>query len=549
MTPLTETGPTGPTTAGRCSGVPPLLRLPRRRDRPVRPRAGLRQPPRRPAGHLRGRLPPVDRPGRQDHRVPQGPPGRRARRAVAHLARLRCVPRPAPGAQGDDRPLRGGVRRRLGRTARRGSPARSSSASSPPAPSCRPATTGCRPWDDHSADEQRVFTRLQAAYAAMLDHADRQIARLDAFLDESGIADDTLVLVLSDNGASARRAGPPGSSTPWARSTPNPSRWRPSSPHSTPSAGPAPTPTSRGAGPWRRTPRSSATSRTPTAAASVTRSSSRGRPASGPGRGPSPVLPCHRRRAHHARRARRRAAGEIGGVPQQPMDGASLRSTFDDAEAPPPKETQYFEMFGHRGIWHDGWKAVAYHPPYTPFEDDTWELYHLDEDFAEIHDLATAAGSARGAPGRWWRQADGQPGAAARRPLRRALRRERRAAPWRAHALRVLGRDRPRAHRCGTRSAQPQLHDHRRGARAGEGVLVAHGDQTSGYSLYVAGRPSRARPVGRRTPPCGALRRPLPGSVRAGVPHGAGEGTGRGRGTLSIDGDGCGPSRPIASSW
>ena len=92
------------------AGLPPLLRLPRRRDRPVRAGAGLRQPPRRPARHLRGRLPPVGRPGRPHDRVPPRPPPRRARRTVAHLARVRGVPRPAPGAQGADRPLRVGVR-------------------------------------------------------------------------------------------------------------------------------------------------------------------------------------------------------------------------------------------------------------------------------------------------------------------------------------------------------------------------------------------------------------------------------------------------------
>ena len=45
-------------------------------------------------------------------------------------------------------------------------------------------------------------------------------------------------------------------------------------------------------------------------------------------------------------------------------------------------------MFGHRGIWADGWKAVTYHEPDTPFESDTWELYHLDKDFSECRDLA-----------------------------------------------------------------------------------------------------------------------------------------------------------------
>jgi len=45
-------------------------------------------------------------------------------------------------------------------------------------------------------------------------------------------------------------------------------------------------------------------------------------------------------------------------------------------------------MFGHRGIWADGWKAVTYHESGRPLDDDTWELYHLDQDFSECHDLA-----------------------------------------------------------------------------------------------------------------------------------------------------------------
>jgi arylsulfatase len=57
-------------------------------------------------------------------------------------------------------------------------------------------------WDDHEPHEQRLFTRLQAAYAAMLDHADQQLGRLVDFLDQCGVRDDTLILVLSDNGAS-----------------------------------------------------------------------------------------------------------------------------------------------------------------------------------------------------------------------------------------------------------------------------------------------------------------------------------------------------------
>ncbi|KAB2910433.1 MAG: arylsulfatase, partial [Hyphomicrobiaceae bacterium] len=65
-----------------------------------------------------------------------------------------------------------------------------------------PRNDGVVAWDSIAADERKVFCRLQGAYAAMLDHADQHLARLVSFLQRTGAAEDTLVLVLSDNGAS-----------------------------------------------------------------------------------------------------------------------------------------------------------------------------------------------------------------------------------------------------------------------------------------------------------------------------------------------------------
>ena len=76
------------------------------------------------------------------------------------------------------------------------------------------------------------------------------------------------------------------------------------------------------------------------------------------------------------------------GLEQIPISGTSLAYTFSDPKAPTRKETQYFEMAGHRGLWHDGWKAVTRHEQGVPFEDDTWELYHTDVDPSECNDLA-----------------------------------------------------------------------------------------------------------------------------------------------------------------
>jgi len=87
---------------------------------------------------------------------------------------------------------------------------------------------------------------------------------------------------------------------------------------------------------------------------------------------------------------------EYNGVEQQPMDGVSMAYAFDNADVPTKKDRQYYEMFGNRAIWVDGWKAVTLHAnrmPWDvnvtlPFEDDEWELYHVAEDFSENTNLA-----------------------------------------------------------------------------------------------------------------------------------------------------------------
>jgi arylsulfatase len=84
------------------------------------------------------------------------------------------------------------------------------------------------------------------------------------------------------------------------------------------------------------------------------------------------------------------------GIKQKPFDGKSMVYSFDKADAPNVKERQYYEMFGNRAIWVDGWKAVSLHGqrmPWNvnvviPFEDDVWELYNVNEDFSESTNLA-----------------------------------------------------------------------------------------------------------------------------------------------------------------
>jgi arylsulfatase len=81
----------------------------------------------------------------------------------------------------------------------------------------------------------------------------------------------------------------------------------------------------------------------------------------------------------------------VFGYEQTPLPGVSMAYSFDDADAPTTKHIQYYAMLGTRGIWHDGWKAVAVHGPLTSlgnFDKDEWELFHTDVDRAEAYNLA-----------------------------------------------------------------------------------------------------------------------------------------------------------------
>jgi len=83
----------------------------------------------------------------------------------------------------------------------------------------------------------------------------------------------------------------------------------------------------------------------------------------------------------------------VNGTPQRPIEGVSMLYSFDDAKSPSRHQIQYFEMFGNRGIYFDGWFAGTVHlkpwgKPENSFTDDTWELYHVAEDFSMSNDLS-----------------------------------------------------------------------------------------------------------------------------------------------------------------
>jgi arylsulfatase len=172
------------------------------------------------------------------------------------------------------------------------------------------------------------------------------------------------------------------------------------------------------------------------------------------------------------------------------MEGTSFAATIDDPDAPTAKPVQYFEMFGHRGIWHDGWKAVAWHAPGSAFDDDRWELFDLTTDFNETDDLA-AEHPERLADmiARWWAEAEANQVL----PLD-----DRFGERFAENASRFHGSRRTFVFEAGMghlpSDVAPDLRsrsytitavvDSLDGTEAG--VLIAHGDATCGYSLFIS---------------------------------------------------------------
>jgi arylsulfatase len=84
----------------------------------------------------------------------------------------------------------------------------------------------------------------------------------------------------------------------------------------------------------------------------------------------------------------------VNGIEQRPMEGIAMNYSFDQSTAPDVRTTQYFEMIGNRGIYHEGWFAGTIHKapwepaPRRPLAEDVWELYNVNEDFSQANNLA-----------------------------------------------------------------------------------------------------------------------------------------------------------------
>ena len=361
----------------------------------------------------------------------------------------------------------------------------------PPETVMPPRNDGVRAWDEYSPDEQRLFTRLQSAYAGMLDHADQHIARLIDFLDTAGVRDDTLILVLSDNGAS-QEGGPLGMVNAMG----------PYNMKAEPMAEKLARIDDIG-GPDTH-------SNFPQGWAMASNTPLRRYKQNTHGGGIRDPLVISWRNGISARGELRHAFAHatdftptvldilgleipqtIAGVPQMPLEGQSFAASFKDPDAQHRTRPQYFEMFGHRGLWKEGWKAVTFHPPGQPFDKDVWELYHLDADFAETQNLAESQKAKLDElVAAWWSEAE----------RCKVLPLDDRFGPrFAENALRYHG-DRKRfvfhkgmGHLPTDVAPDVRSRSYRIEAEAfvppegAEGVLLSHGDATCGYSFYLQG--------------------------------------------------------------
>ena len=251
-------------------------------------------------------------------------------------------------------------------------------------------------WDSLNADEKRLYARQMEIFASQMEFVDHQIGRIVKELERIGELDNTLIFVTSDNGASGE-GGLSGTfnetyvlnglQTPFEASLRYYEQWGDETTYPHYHAG------------WAMAGN--------TPFPYFKQSSHRG--------GQHDALVVHwpngikakgeiRNQYHHIADVAPsilEAAGlsvpeSYHGVKQQPMNGTAMNYSFDDAAAPNRKERQYYEMFGNRAMWADGWKAVTLHAKRMPwqlnviqaFEEDEWELYHVAEDFSESTNVA-----------------------------------------------------------------------------------------------------------------------------------------------------------------
>ncbi len=252
-------------------------------------------------------------------------------------------------------------------------------------------------WNDLSADDKTAAERLMENYAGFGEYCDHEIGRLFDALKEAGVSDNTLIVYIAgDNGMSAE-GGLAGTLNEMTAFNGVPDTTANIVAHADEIGGPNSFPhipvgwALAGDTPFQWTKQIASHY-------------------GGTRNGMVIVWPAHindaggiRSQWHHVidvtptilEATKLPQPKFVDGIKQKPMEGVSMVYSFADAKAPTTHTTQYFEMFGNRGIYHDGWTAVTRHSiPWdvagTPpkFSEDKWELYNTNDDFSQAQDLA-----------------------------------------------------------------------------------------------------------------------------------------------------------------
>lgn len=250
-----------------------------------------------------------------------------------------------------------------------------------------------RPWDTLNDDERRLFARMAEVYAGFSEYTDFQVGRIVDYLKETGQYENTLIIYAADNGASGE-GSPNGSVNENKFFNGFPDELEENMKFIETLGGPDT---------YNHYP-------TGWAAAFSAPFKMFKRYSNYAGGTNDPLVMSWpagienggeiRHQYHHSvdivptilEITGLEMPTEANGVEQYPLSGVSMAYTFDaEPNDPTQKEVQYFAMLGTRGIWKDGWKAVAVHAPLTGtgnFDQDVWELYHVDEDRSESNNLA-----------------------------------------------------------------------------------------------------------------------------------------------------------------
>lgn len=252
-------------------------------------------------------------------------------------------------------------------------------------------------WDSRSADEKRLYARFQEVFAGYLEHADSQIGKVVDAIDRMGLTENTLIIyVVGDNGPSAE-----GSLTGTLNNMKSQAGLLDDIETMVQHIDEIGGPTCENHYPVGWSWAGSSPFQWMKQVASHFGGTRNGLVMSWPQR--IKDKGGLRSQFHHAidivptilEAATIAEPFEVNGVPQKPIEGVSMAYSFDSEEAPSRRVTQYFEMFGNRAVYHDGWVAGCRHgrlPWLTGesagFDDDSWELYNIEDDFTQANDLA-----------------------------------------------------------------------------------------------------------------------------------------------------------------